>query len=120
MELSQSRNQKIVFLSGDVHSFSLFKITNQAQYPGANVYNLTSSGISRKPAPLAIQTQICDNNDKIKGLTGARLVKYAGQAGRNNFACITVNEEQGETKIKTELFYYKNGTEQLKSIITYL
>ena len=42
--------RKLVFLSGDVHCASVFRMQHR-KFPAARVYQVTSSAISRKPAP---------------------------------------------------------------------
>lgn len=41
---------KLVFLSGDVHCASVFRLRHR-RFPAAQVFQVTSSAISRKPAP---------------------------------------------------------------------
>lgn len=117
---SQQRKQKIVFLSGDVHSYSLFRIENQDRFPDAKVYNLTSSGISRKPAPFFMSKEICGKKDKIRGYEGGEAIKYAGATGKNNFSMIHVSTDGDEVSVEIEICYFKKLTDQQKSVKTRL
>ena len=47
-----SQGKLLVFLSGDVHCASAYRLTHE-RYRKARAYQLTSSAISRKPAPAA-------------------------------------------------------------------
>ncbi|MBK8484643.1 MAG: alkaline phosphatase family protein [Saprospiraceae bacterium] len=116
LNASHERKQKIVFLSGDVHSLSVFKITVENKFKKACVYNITSSGISRKPAPLILQKSICGNKDRIMGFKDGRAIKFAGKTGKNNFTLITSSIHSDEIRIDCEICYYNKLKKQLKSI----
>ena len=91
-------DKKLVFLSGDVHSASAFKLRHRS-YPAACVHQITSSAISRKPAPklslLGISSSgpmdgYTDKNGNM--VTCERL--YA-MAGSKNFLMVRVSVPPG-------------------------
>jgi hypothetical protein len=57
--LSSARKVPVVFLSGDVHMSAVFAMTN-AEYPKACVFQVTSSPITRPPAPSIADVVLAD------------------------------------------------------------
>lgn len=80
--------KKLVFLSGDVHCASVFRMQNR-KFPAAKIYQVTSSAISRKPAPKISMLGISSGGpmDGNKDVSCERL--YA-LTGAKNFAMIMV------------------------------
>ena len=78
--------RKLVFLSGDVHCASVFRMQHR-KFPAARVYQVTSSAISRKPAPKISLLGISSGGtmDGNKDVSCERL--YA-LTGAKNFAMI--------------------------------
>jgi alkaline phosphatase D len=78
--------RKLVFLSGDVHCASVFRMQHR-KFPAARVYQVTSSAISRKPAPKISLIGISSGGamDGNKDVSCERL--YA-LTGAKNFAMI--------------------------------
>jgi len=107
MNYSSNSNNPVTFLSGDVHSASVFEISNDDDHPKARIFNATSSAISRKPAPSKAEMLI----EKSGGLRGsdkmAATRKYA-MSGHNNFLTVTVDMTEQQTKVSCEL-YWPNG-----------
>ena len=99
-EFSQTHQCPVVILSGDVHSVSCFNITSRA-HPGARLYNVTASGVSRKPNPKWRRLGIKGNGrlDKSKNYGAIRKFYSAGQ---HNFAGIKVDTRENSTQITVE------------------
>ena len=100
---SHYQDQTVVFLSGDVHSASAFRILQPKEFSKARVYNITSSAISRKPAPRIAQMGIAKNGP-IPGYEVGRFEKMYQSAGYNNFAYVRAHIESGKPKATIELF----------------
>ena len=106
------KDQTLVFLSGDVHCSSIFKIRHK-KFPTAKVFQVTSSGISRKPAPemsiLGISAGGPMDGDKEKEVSFERLYALAGV---KNFAIIRVPPLDGanEANVIVDL-YWPGGDE---------
>ena len=85
--------RKLVFLSGDVHCASVFRMQHR-KFPAARVYQVTSSAISRKPAPKISLIGISSGGamDGNKDVSCERL--YA-LTGAKNFAMIHVVVDPG-------------------------
>ena len=97
--------RKLVFLSGDVHCASVFRLKHR-RFPAACVYQVTSSAISRKPAPQLSLLGISSGGamDGNKDVTSERL--YA-LAGAKNFAMIRFRAPgaDGEAEIIVDLHW---------------
>ena len=81
--------QTLLVLSGDVHCASAFRLKHR-KYPGAKLYQVTSSAISRKPAPGISLLGISSGGtmDGNKDVTSERLFALAGN---KNFAMVSIN-----------------------------
>ena len=102
----------IVILSGDVHCASAFQITHGKTYPGARLFNVTSSAISRKPAP-GIATAAMQKSADIDGFDGGRFEQMFRFAGENNFALINADCRDGDLKISATLYWAEPGSESV-------
>lgn len=85
---ADTSGKKIVFLSGDVHCASAFRLRHKS-HPAAKVFQVTSSAISRKPAPGISKIGIAsggrmDGNDKVS------FERLYAMAGYKNFAMFHV------------------------------
>lgn len=85
--------ETVVFLSGDVHCASVFRMRHR-RFPAAKVFQVTSSAISRKPAPKISLLGISSGGpmDGNKEVSCERL--YA-LAGAKNFVLIRVRPSEG-------------------------
>lgn len=98
--------KKVVFLSGDVHCASIFRIRHR-KFPAAKVYHATSSAISRKPAPKLSLIGISsggamENNDnvfteRLYALTGSNnFLMVRARPGANPEIVIELNWAGGD------------------------
>lgn len=101
-ERSHYGKQTVVFLSGDVHSGSVFKLYKTKSHPQARIYNITSSAISRKPAPGIMEGRIEDSGP-VRGYEGVNCERLYGFADRNNFALITARFQDDELDLWVDL-----------------
>lgn len=103
-KIAQS-GQKLVVLSGDVHCTSAFRLQHR-KYPAAKLYQITSSAISRKPAPKLSMLGISSGGtmDGNKEIACERLFALSGN---KNFAMVRVGAGQGaaDTEIVVELYW---------------
>lgn len=81
-----NKNLPVVFLSGDVHCASAFRLRHR-RYPSAKVYQVTSSAISRKPAPRISQLGIWSGGD-MDGHAEIFCEQLFALAGNKNFALV--------------------------------
>ncbi|WP_417811270.1 alkaline phosphatase D family protein [Thalassospira alkalitolerans] len=109
---SHENNIPIVILSGDVHCASAFGITHAQTYPGARLFNVTSSAISRSPAP-GIATAAMQKSAPIDGFDGGRFEQMFRFAGENNFAVINADCRDGELQLSATLYWAKPGSESV-------
>ena len=91
----------VTFLSGDVHCASAFKI-HLKDKPNAKLMNITSSGISRKPAPSYLDKLIEGDGPLYKHDT-ALVETVFSLAGKNNFLIINVNTEINPCRISVTM-----------------
>lgn len=89
----------LVFLSGDVHCASVYQLTHN-KYLKARVYQLTSSAISRKPAPAASLIGI-SSGGALKGCKGIVSERLFALTGHKNFSLLHVFEDASGT-LQTE------------------
>lgn len=100
-EASEKHDIPIVFLSGDVHCAASFKLSRPKS--GGRVYQLTSSGVTRKPAPWISRAIVCDKGTLDGETEGVRTRFYCQSfITRNNFSTIKVNLEEGKAVITAE------------------
>lgn len=85
--------KKLVFLSGDVHSASAFRLRHRA-YPAASVHQITSSAISRKPAP-AISRLGISSSGPMDGHKEVICEQLYAMAGSKNFLMVRVHVPPG-------------------------
>ena len=78
--------RKLVFLSGDVHCASVFRMQHR-RFPSARIYQVTSSAISRKPAPKISLIGISSGGD-LDGNENVSCERLYALAGAKNFAMI--------------------------------
>ncbi len=81
---------KLVFLSGDVHCASAFQLRH-AKYPQARVFQITSSAISRKPAPSLSMLGIAPTGP-MHGNAEVYCERLYAMAGSKNFAMVRVQD----------------------------
>ena len=97
--------RKLVFLSGDVHCASVFRMQHR-KFPAARVYQVTSSAISRKPAPKISLIGISSGGpmDGNKDVSCERL--YA-LTGAKNFAMIRVRslDQENDAEVIVDLHW---------------
>ena len=85
--------KKLVFLSGDVHSASAFRLRHRG-YPAASVHQITSSAISRKPAP-AISRLGISSSGPMDGNSEVQCEQLYAMAGSKNFLMVKVQASNG-------------------------
>lgn len=107
LKISDKHQIPIIILSGDVHCASAYRITHSSKYSKANLFNVTSSAISRSPAP-SLATIAMQRSAKISGYDGEFEQLYT-VAGKNNFALINADTWDGELTIGAHL--YRCGSE---------
>ncbi len=113
LKRSHERRQAVVVLSGDVHSASAFRIAKPDELPDARVYNVTASGISRKPAPAIAELGIL-RDGPIEGYAGGRFEKLYMHAGSHNFALASARlNDAGEAEVFIELYHSRNGSGEI-------
>ena len=108
-QIDQS-GRKLVFLSGDVHCASVFRLKHR-KFPSARIYQVTSSAISRKPAPQLSLLGISSGGamDGNKEVTCERL--YA-LAGAKNFAMIRCKTPSFEADVEIIVDLHWPGGEE--------
>jgi alkaline phosphatase D len=98
----------VVFLSGDVHCAASFRLHHK-NYPSAKVYQVTSSAISRKPAP-KVSTIGIASNGTMEGNDLVFCEKLYSFAGSTNFAMIRVKTENNHPEITVDLYWPGNNS----------
>lgn len=104
----------VVILSGDVHCASAFRITDGDNYPKADLFNVTSSAISREPAPkfatMAFQKSgPMNKDDDTDNRAFEQLYRFAGE---NNFALVNANHRDGSLDLSVTLYWVASGSEE--------
>lgn len=102
LKASHKNQLPIIILSGDVHCASAYRITHSSQYAKANLFNITSSAISRSPAN-SFATIAMQGSAKINGYDGEFEQLYT-MAGKNNFALINAYYWDGELNVGAHLY----------------
>lgn len=95
----------VVFLSGDVHSAGVFRLQHK-DYPAAKVFQVTSSGISRVPAPESLKAAISVGGE-LTGMPKVRFERWYAMAGAKNFALFSVRPslDGNQTEVLVELHW---------------
>jgi alkaline phosphatase D len=112
MGFSKKNKCPITFLSGDVHSASVYQIENDDRYRGAKVFSVTSSAISRKPAPSKAELLI-KKSGGIKNYTGGTAHRLYALAGQNNFLMVSVDFTQDEASVSVDLCWPSGDDREL-------
>jgi len=113
-EFSHSQQCPVVFLSGDVHSASVFSLEDE-DYPAAKVFNATSSAISRQPAPHFMEMAM-KKSGRLGGYKNGkkgRVHRYYALSGRYNFITVDANIEHNQTSITVSLCWPGGSDEEL-------
>jgi alkaline phosphatase D len=113
---SHNNKQVITILSGDVHCASAFKISQNSRFPNAKVFNVTSSAISRSPAP-KIALSAIQKSAPIDEFKGGRFEQLYRFAGSNNFALINAQQENSELSLSVNLYWNGDNDEICQKII---
>lgn len=100
-------NKTLIFLSGDVHCASIFRMHHKS-YRGAKVYQLTSSAISRKPAP-AISYLGITNGGTMAGNDKIYSERLFALAGNKNFSILRVRQNESGVQTVTADLYWPSG-----------
>ncbi|MDE2388879.1 MAG: hypothetical protein KGN35_07345, partial [Betaproteobacteria bacterium] len=100
-------DKTLVFLSGDVHCASVFRLRHK-KYRGAKVYQLTSSAISRKPAP-SISYLGITNGGAMDGNDNIYSERLFALAGNKNFSIFRVRQNQSGVQTATADLYWPSG-----------
>lgn len=111
LKRSHKSGQSIVILSGDVHCASAFRITNE-RYPKAKLFNVTSSAISRSPAP-KLATSAIQKTAPIDSYPGGKFEQLYRFSGANNFALINADYRDGELSLSASLYWTWPGTDNV-------
>lgn len=85
-----AKGKTLVFLSGDVHCASVFKLTHK-KFRAAKVFQVTSSAISRKPAPTVSLVGITSGG-ALTGCKDVRSERLFALTGNKNFAMLKVRQ----------------------------
>ncbi|QBF26920.1 alkaline phosphatase family protein [Pseudomonas tructae] len=95
----------VVFLSGDVHCAAVFRLLHK-QYPAAKVFQVTSSAISRIPAPGGLKLAISTGGE-MPGLANMLCERWYAMAGSKNFALLSVRPslDGTQTEVLVELHW---------------
>ncbi len=100
---SAARSAPVVFLSGDVHSASVYRIENHVRFPGALAFNATSSAISRKPAP-ALAEHLIRKSGRISGYEDGHATRLYALAGAQNFLIVDAHASGAELRLDLDLY----------------
>ena len=97
--------RKLVFLSGDVHCASVFRMQHR-KFPAARVYQVTSSAISRKPAPKISMLGI-SSGGAMDGNDDVSCERLYALTGAKNFAMIQVRSvyQGSESEVVVDLHW---------------
>jgi len=112
MAYSNDSGNPISFLSGDVHSASVFELSNDDDYPNARIFNATSSAISRKPAPSKAEMLI-EKSGRVRGNDKLDAVRKYAMSGHNNFLTVTVDMTEDQVKVSAELYWPSGDDNEL-------
>lgn len=107
---SDTNEIPVVILSGDVHCASVFALESYDSYPKAKVFSVTSSSISRKPAPEIAETFIKPSG-KIDGYTQGRATRFYTLTGAYNFVLLEFEKKDGKVSLVADL-YWPGGKER--------
>ncbi|MDD0973771.1 alkaline phosphatase D family protein [Pseudomonas fontis] len=102
------RGVVVTFLSGDVHSAGVFRLLHK-DYPAAKVFQVTSSAVSRMPAPEALKVAISPGGE-MSGMPKVHYERWYAMAGWKNFAllCVRPSLDGTQTEVLVEL-HWPNG-----------
>lgn len=98
---SNNNNTPVTFLSGDVHCASAFKI-HLKDKPDAKLMNITSSAISRKPAP-GFLDKLIEGDGPLYKHENALVETVFSLAGKNNFLIINVDTDTQPCRISATM-----------------
>lgn len=94
----------LVFLSGDVHCASVFRMQHR-KFPAARVYQMTSSAISRKPAPKISLIGI-SSGGPMDGHAEVSSERLYALTGAKNFSLIRARtRDDGAAEVVIELHW---------------
>lgn len=95
----------VVFLSGDVHCAAVFRLLHK-RYPAAKVFQVTSSAISRMPAPGVLKLAISAGGS-MPGVKDVICERWYAMAGSKNFAMLQVRPslDGSQTEVLVELHW---------------
>lgn len=105
---SKKHKVPITFISGDVHCASIYEISKPEVYPESEVYQVTTSPISRKPAS-KLSTIGYQKSGPLPGMDGVFCEQLYSQSGVNNFAVFRVGDDLSGSKLAVD--YYWPGDE---------
>lgn len=96
-----AKGKTLVFMSGDVHCASVFRLTHKA-YRTAKIFQVTSSAISRKPAPKASIVGITSGG-MLADCEDVRAERLFALTGDKNFALLKLRRRDGREEAVVEL-----------------
>lgn len=102
-DVSSRYRKPVLFLSGDVHCASAFSINDENNVK-ARVYQVTSSAISRKPAPGVAEVMI-SNGGKLGGCDGIFSERIFALTGSKNFIISKADFQSDHPKLSVDLFW---------------
>lgn len=113
-DLSVNSKKKVIFLSGDVHLGASFKLTRDS-HKAAQVYQLTSSGITYAKAPTTLLKMTVkdkgelgyikkDKKRKTKATHKKTKYKLLNLCDSNNFALVRAVSDGGDVKVYWDLY----------------
>ncbi|ASA57457.1 alkaline phosphatase D family protein [Vibrio gazogenes] len=117
-EYSSATQVPVTVLSGDVHSCSAYKI-RLGQYPEANLTHVTSSAVSRKPAP-SVSNHLIAESGPLYLHNDGRCEKLFGLTGENNFLMVRVNAKTVPTKVSVAIYHGTPNDESLNQFIVHV
>lgn len=103
---SASSGKRVIFLSGDVHVASAFRLWRDGVRP-ARVYQLTSSGITYCKAPGRLLQLATRGNGELNDQRGAKTKTYIRRLqvfSENNFAMVHARVEREDVKVFWDVY----------------
>jgi len=113
-QYSRQSGKPVVFLSGDVHCAAAFQLTRRGGDAVAKVFQFTSSGITRAPAP-KISTAMMLKSGKLGHEKGDKITCFKRLlfVTRHNFGLIRCKAKDGTFEVWGNLYSSENEENEL-------
>ena len=101
----------ISFMSGDVHCASAYQLVDMSRFPKAQVSQVTSSPISRKPNPAVANVAVAKSGYMTKEVDGKKVAttvyqkRLFAKSGINNFAIMRASNVDGQNRIEADFYW---------------